>query len=243
MEALLMTVGSGWVSGIRPYFMIFLLGLAGRLFSIAEIPHVLQRTDVLVITGILLVVDFCADKIALFDSFWDALNAVIRPIAGAAIGFLLGGETDTTHAIVMAVLGGAAALGAHAAKSTARAAVNLSPEPVSNVLVSGVEDVAAVVMGVLAIALPVVAAVVAVIALIAGLYLAYRLHRVYRNLRARSRQARAMRQTAGAGADGAALPEARLDGPGFNGSGPHRSGPDGSGFGGSAVAREDPPRR
>lgn len=41
MEALLMTVGSGVVSGVRPYFMVFLLGLAGRLLDLDQVPAVL----------------------------------------------------------------------------------------------------------------------------------------------------------------------------------------------------------
>ena len=198
MEALLMTLGSGWVSGIRPYFMIFLLGLSGRLFGIEQVPEVLQRTDLLVITGILLLVDLAADKVAFLDSFWDQLHTVIRPIAGGAIGFLLGGETDTTTAVVMAVLGAAAAFGSHAAKATARAAVNVSPEPVSNVLVSTGEDVAAVVMGVLTIALPALAAVLALLLLGAGVYLIVRVRRAYRGLSQRLREART-RRTEGAG--------------------------------------------
>lgn len=198
MEALLMTLGSGWVSGIRPYFMIFLLGLSGRLFGIEQVPEVLQRTDLLVITGVLLLVDLAADKVAFLDSFWDQLHTVIRPIAGGAIGFLLGGETDTTTAVVMAVLGAAAAFGSHAAKATARAAVNVSPEPVSNVLVSTGEDAVAVVMGVLTIALPALAAVLALLLLGAGVYLIVRLRRAYRGLARRLREARA-RRTEGAG--------------------------------------------
>ncbi|WP_199173891.1 MULTISPECIES: DUF4126 domain-containing protein [unclassified Brachybacterium] len=193
MEALLMTLGSGWVSGIRPYFMIFLLGLTGRLFGIEQVPEVLQRTDLLVITGILLVVDFAADKIAFLDSFWDQLHTVVRPIAGGAIGYLLGGETDTTAAIVMAVMGAAAAFGSHAAKSTARAAVNVSPEPVSNVLVSTGEDLAAVVMGVLTVLLPIVAAILALVLLGVGIYVIVRIRRAYRNLRQRLRDVRERR--------------------------------------------------
>jgi len=195
MEALLMTLGSGWVSGIRPYFMAFLLGLAGRLFDLEQVPDVLQRTDLLVITAILLLVDFAADKIAFFDSFWDQLHTVIRPIAGGAIGFLLGGETDTTTAIVMAVVGAAAAFGAHAAKSTARAAVNVSPEPVSNAVISTGEDVAALVVGGLTLVLPAVAAVLALALLAVGIYLVYRVHTLYRNLRGRLRTVRAERTT------------------------------------------------
>lgn len=197
MEALMMTLGSGWVSGVRPYFMVFLLGLSGRLFGIEQVPEVLQRTDLLVIAGILLVVDFAADKIAFLDSFWDQLHTVIRPIAGGAIGYLLGGETDTTAAVVMAVLGAATALGAHATKATARAAVNVSPEPVSNALVSTGEDLAAVAVGVLTLVLPVVAGILALALVGAGLYLAYRIHRAYRDLKGRLAEVRA-RRAAGA---------------------------------------------
>ncbi|PZP14671.1 MAG: DUF4126 domain-containing protein [Brachybacterium faecium] len=193
----MMTLGSGWVSGVRPYFMVFLLGLSGRLFGIEQVPEVLQRTDLLVIAGILLVVDFAADKIAFLDSFWDQLHTVIRPIAGGAIGYLLGGETDTTAAIVMAVLGAATALGAHATKATARAAVNVSPEPVSNALVSTGEDLAAVAVGVLTLVLPVVAGILALALVGAGLYLAYRIHRAYRDLKGRLAEVRA-RRAAGA---------------------------------------------
>ena len=189
----MMTLGSGWVSGIRPYFMIFLLGLSGRLLSLEQVPEVLQRTDLLVITGILLLVDLAADKIAFLDSFWDQLHTVVRPIAGGAIGFLLGGETDTTSAIVMAVLGAAAAFGSHAAKTTTRAAVNVSPEPVSNVLVSTGEDVAAVVMGLLAIVFPALAALLALVLLGLGIWAMVRIHRAYRDLRARLREVRARR--------------------------------------------------
>ena len=198
MEALLMTLGSGWVSGVRPYFMIFLLGISGRLFGIEQVPEVLQRTDLLVITGILLLVDLAADKVAFLDSLWDQLHTVIRPVAGGAIGFLLGGETDTTTAVVMAVLGAAAAFGSHAAKATARAAVTVSPEPVSNGLVSTGEDAAALVMGLLTIALPALAAVLALLLLGAGVYLIVRVRRAYRGLAQRLREARA-RRAEGAG--------------------------------------------
>lgn len=191
MEALMMTLGSGWVSGVRPYFMIFLLGLTGRVLGIEQVPAVLQRTDVLVIAAILLLVDFAADKIAFLDSFWDQLHTVIRPVAGGAIGYLLGGETDTGTAIVMAVIGAGTALGAHAVKATTRAAVNVSPEPVSNAVVSAGEDVAVLGMGLLTVLLPALAALLALVLLGIGAFLVVRVHRTYRGLRGRLREARA----------------------------------------------------
>lgn len=193
MDALMMTLGSGWVSGVRPYFMVFLLGLTGRVLDLQQVPAVLQRTDVLVIAGIMLVVDFAADKIPYLDSLWDQVHTVVRPIAGGALGYLLAGETDTVTAIVMAVLGGGMALGSHLTKATTRAAVNVSPEGASNAIVSTTEDVAAVVIGVLTIALPVLAGVVALLLVAAGIYVAIQIHRRIRGLRRRLREAREAR--------------------------------------------------
>ncbi|PWH06389.1 DUF4126 domain-containing protein [Brachybacterium endophyticum] len=183
----MMTLGSGWVSGLRPYLMLFLLGASGRFLGIDQVPEVMQRADVLIITAVLLVVDFAADKIPFLDSFWDVVHTVVRPVAGGAIGYLLGGESDTMNAVVLAVIGVVAAFGAHGAKSATRAVVNTSPEPVSNVAVSGVEDVAALVVGILAIALPVLAGVIAVVLLLVGGYLIYRALRIWSRVRARRR--------------------------------------------------------
>ena len=53
MDAFMMTLSSGVVSGVRPYLMLFVLGLSGRLLEIQEIPQVMQRTDVLVILSLI----------------------------------------------------------------------------------------------------------------------------------------------------------------------------------------------
>ena len=161
-----MTLSSGVVSGVRPYLMLFILGVGGRFLGVDQIPEVMQRTDVLVITAVLLVVDFLADKIHVLDSVWDAIHTVVRPVAGGAIGFLLAGESDTTSALVLAVVGVVAAGGTHAAKAGARAMVNMSPEPVSNAVVSTGEDVGALMLAFLAVFLPIIAGAVAVLVLV-----------------------------------------------------------------------------
>lgn len=171
METLMLTLSSGAVSGIRPYLMLLLLGLSGRFFSLDIVPAALQRTDVLVIAGVLVLVDFAADKIALFDSFWDTAHTIIRPVAGGAIGYLLGGETSTANALVLAVVGAASAFGVHATKTSARAVVNLSPEPVSNVAVSTGEDIAAFFFGIFALLLPILAGFVALTFIILGVFI------------------------------------------------------------------------
>lgn len=71
------------------------------------------------------------------------------------------------------LLGGGAALAAHAGKAGARGVVNASPEPVSNIAVSSVEDVASAGLLFLAYHYPAIAGAIALalLALTAGLLL------------------------------------------------------------------------
>ena len=78
---------------------------------------------------------------------------------------------DPTWQVGSFLLGGGAALLAHAGKAGARALVNASPEPFSNVAVSTGEDVATAGLLGLAIANPVAAALIAIILVILSLWL------------------------------------------------------------------------
>ena len=69
------------------------------------------------------------------------------------------------------LLGGGAALIAHAGKAGARALVNASPEPFSNIAVSTGEDVATAGLLGLAIANPIAAALIAIILVILSIWL------------------------------------------------------------------------
>jgi hypothetical protein len=167
MEVVALTFASGWASGINAYATVFLLGIIGRFGAIDGIPEGFQRTDVLVIMGILALAEFFADKIPYLDSVWDAISTFIRPAAGALIGALLAGANGDLLPMAMGALGGVTALVSHAAKSGVRLAVNTSPEPLSNIGASLAGDAALVTVISLAIAYPVQAAILAAI-LLAG---------------------------------------------------------------------------
>jgi hypothetical protein len=62
--------GSGWAAGLNLYLVAFLLGLAGRLDWL-EVPATLQRTDVMIVAGVLYGVEFLADKVPYVDNIWD----------------------------------------------------------------------------------------------------------------------------------------------------------------------------
>jgi hypothetical protein len=80
------------------------------------------------------------------------------------------------------LLGGGAAFLAHAGKAGARAMVNASPEPFSNVVVSTGEDLATGGLLALAIANPIAAALVAVILVLLSLWLVLAARRLLRRV-------------------------------------------------------------
>ena len=184
-----MTFAAGWVSGINAYATVFVLGLLGRFLGSEGVPAGFERTDVLIVMGVLALVEFVADKVPIVDSVWDVPSTVIRPIAGAVIGALIAGAQGDLVTITLAAVGGITALISHLAKAGVRLAVNSSPEPVTNVGASVAGDVGVVGVTTLAVLYPVAAAVIAAILLLLtlglGMLLAARIRKGWRWLRDR----------------------------------------------------------
>ena len=156
---------ASWASGINPYLLVLLMGLLGR-FAGVDVPIGLERVDVIVIFMVLTVVDTIADKIMLADSAWDAINTVIRPIAGAVAATLIAAPYVDIPTVEIATAGGTVALITHLAKATTRLAVNTSPEPASNIVVSVAEDLAVCVVVLVAVLNPWIAAAIALVLLV-----------------------------------------------------------------------------
>lgn len=175
--------GSGWAAGLNLYLVTFLMGLAGRLDWL-DVPAVLQRTDVMVVAGVMYAIEFVADKVPYLDNIWDAIHTFVRPIGAAALGYVLAGDAPNIGAAVGAILSGALALSAHSAKATARAAVNTSPEPFSNIILSLLEDGLVAGLIALAIANPVLTVIVVALLTVAAVWLTVKLFGVIRRFRA-----------------------------------------------------------
>jgi hypothetical protein len=101
---------------------------------------------VMVAAGFLYLIEFVADKIPWIDSLWDGIHTVIRPVAGALLAYGVVGNVDARWQVIAVLLGGSIALTSHSAKASTRAAVNISPEPFSNWLLSFIEDCASFVL-------------------------------------------------------------------------------------------------
>lgn len=132
----------GWASGLRLYAVVFLVGLAGVAGWVALPPGlaVLQHPAVLMASGVMLFVEFFADKLPWLDSLWDGVHTFIRVPAGALLAASVFGMNDATMAVVAGLLGGSLSATALATKMTTRAAANVSPEPFSNWGLSFFED-------------------------------------------------------------------------------------------------------
>lgn len=176
---------TGWASGINAYLVVLILGIAERFFHISGVPDALGRPEVMAGAAVLFLLEMFADKIPYLDSVWDSVHTVIRPAVGATLGYLFGHEHSSVEAAFGAATGGFSALAAHLVKAGTRAAVNTSPEPASNVIVSTAED--ATVAGVVSLAFvnPWVSASVAAVLLVAGAFLVVYLLRRVRRVRQR----------------------------------------------------------
>lgn len=136
----------GWASGIRLYLVLFIVGIVDRAGWVAmpEGLHLLSNPLVLAASGLMVVVEFFADKIPWVDSIWDTVHTFIRVPAGALLAASAVGALDShggaVGSLVAAILGGSLAAGAHLTKSSTRALANTSPEPFSNVGLSLGED-------------------------------------------------------------------------------------------------------
>lgn len=171
MDSLALAFSSGWASGVNAYLVVLVLGIADHVGDLADVPDALGRWEVLAAAAFMYVMEFVADKVPYLDSTWDAVSTLIRPTVGAVVGVLIAGDADSLSQAVGGVVGGGTALASHLVKAGTRLAVNTSPEPVTNIGLSVVED--AVVLGVVwfAIEHPVAAAAIAGVLLVLGLVL------------------------------------------------------------------------
>lgn len=165
IELLGLAASVSLLSGWRLYLTIFATSLAMNSGFI-DLPENLSVLDafaspwVLGISALGAVAEFFADKVAWLDSIWDGLHTLLRPIGGALLALAVVDASDPSWQLIAFLLGGGAAFAGHATKATARAAVNTSPEPVSNMLLSTGEDVTTGGLLFLSFANPIIAAII-----------------------------------------------------------------------------------
>lgn len=179
LSALGVVLGTGFSSGLNLYATVVTLGLLNR-FGFVHLPpplQVLSHPWILGIAAGLFVIEFFADKIPYFDTVWDAIHTFIRPPAAAVLAYASIGDVSPEWRWAAALLAGGVALTSHATKASTRAAVNTSPEPFSNWILSFGEDLLAVWLTWMASAHPLATTIVVVALLVLSAFLIFHLFR------------------------------------------------------------------
>jgi hypothetical protein len=182
IETLGLALGAGFSSGLNLYATVATLGLLQR-FGVLHLPpglQILSHPWVLAIAVALYLLEFFADKIPYFDTFWDALHTFIRPPAAALLTFAAAGGAPPEWRWGAALLAGGVALTSHGTKASARAAVNTTPEPFSNWFLSFGEDVLAVWLTWMATTHPVATTIIVAALVVLCAFLLYHLFRFAR---------------------------------------------------------------
>ncbi|MEZ5424896.1 MAG: DUF4126 domain-containing protein [Pyrinomonadaceae bacterium] len=183
-STLTLALGSAWTAGINLYATVTVLGLLQK-FGGTHLPGGLDVLDnwwIIGVAGFLYLVEFVADKVPYVDSVWDVIHTFIRVPAGAIVAYAAVSDMDTSVMIIATLLGGGLALSSHGTKAALRAGANLSPEPVSNWILSVVEDVIAFLGTILAVIAPVLIAVVLVVFAVSFIWFAPKVIRAIRRL-------------------------------------------------------------
>jgi hypothetical protein len=168
MLEILTGTGLAAAAGLNAYIPLLLLGLGARFVDFIVLPAGwtwLENEWVLGILGVLLVIEFFADKIPAVDTVNDVLQTVVRPASG---GIVFGsGSASETAAVtdpaaffssnqwVPIVSGVVIALLVHGAKMAARPALNAATFGLAAPVASAFEDVSSVFLSVFAILVPI----------------------------------------------------------------------------------------
>jgi Domain of unknown function (DUF4126) len=183
-STLSLALGSAWTSGINLYATVTVLGLLQK-FALTKLPGGLDVLDnwwIIGIAGGLYLIEFFADKIPYLDSIWDVVHTFIRVPAGAAMAYAATTQDGAAINVIATLFGGGLALSSHGTKTALRAGANLSPEPISNWILSILEDIIAFAGSLLAVFAPVVIMIVLVIFSIFFVWFAPKVFRALRRI-------------------------------------------------------------
>ena len=179
------------LAGWRLYLCVLATGLAMR-YGVLPLPEHLASLQVLASPWVMgaaaaaAFLEFFADKVAWLDSLWDTVHTLIRPVGGALLALAVVDPSDPATQAIAFILGGGASLLAHSGKAGARAVVNASPEPFSNIIVSTAEDVTTTGLLYLVYAHPAVAGGIALVLLALAVWLLAMARKVIKRLWSRS---------------------------------------------------------
>lgn len=153
-------------AGLNAYIPLLAVAVAERLgwVALAEPFDVLGEWWVIGLVAVLLAVEIVADKVPVVDSVNDAIQTIVRPAVGGLLAVASSGSGSVSPTVLV-VSGVLLAGSVHAAKASARPALNAVSGGTAAPVASASEDIGALGLTVLAFLVPVLV-IVASLALI-----------------------------------------------------------------------------
>lgn len=149
-------------AGLNAYVPLLVVALTARYtdwITLSQPWDALSNGWVIGVLIVLGVVEFFADKIPVVNHINDAIQTVIRPVAGAILFAASAQVVTDIHPVLSVIAGLLVAGGVHTVKTTAvRPAVTVATGGAGNVPVSVTEDIVATIISILAVVVPVVVA-------------------------------------------------------------------------------------
>jgi len=147
-------------SGLNAYIPLLVVALLARFTDLITLQppwDSLTSWAAIALLVLLTAVEFFADKIPGVNHANDLIHTFIRPAAGAIVFAASSSEIAQVHPVLALCAGLVIAGGVHAVKTLAvRPAVSVATAGTGNPVVSFVEDIAATVLSVLAIIVPMI---------------------------------------------------------------------------------------
>jgi hypothetical protein len=139
LQTLAQAAGVAYAAGLNLYATVGIIGLASKLGWIGPLPGSLAGVTswwVIITALTLAAIEFLASLVPAIASTWDTMHSLVRPPAAAALAAATAWHGDPAFVLVAALLGGGLAVTTHTTKLGLRYAVDASPEPVSNGVMS-----------------------------------------------------------------------------------------------------------
>jgi hypothetical protein len=147
-------------AGLNAYIPLLIIGVLARYTNTIELSSpwdTLTDPWVLLVLAVLLLVEIVADKIPAMNHINDALQTVVRPIAGAIVFAASAHIISNVHPAISMICGLFVAGAVHGVKALAiRPAVTVATGGTANPIVSTAEDIIATVLSIVAILIPVI---------------------------------------------------------------------------------------
>lgn len=168
LTSILAAFGLSASAGLNAYIPLFIVGVIAHYFPQAMTLHApfdtLANSWVLIVLGILIIIEFLADKIPAINHINDLIQTFIRPAAGAIVFAASAKVITDIHPVLALICGLLVAGGVHTVKAMAvRPAVTATTGGAGNLPVSLAEDFIAALTSILSVLLPVFAALLVLI--------------------------------------------------------------------------------